>query len=206
MLIQHPPGETKKSHEKPQSSNLSSDLNTKQEPLLYETRFPTTQLSSRIFVTRKIINWFCTFFNINVKSSSEHKFIIATFFFTTNQRIVPWSVSFVWFSLYLHTLCHLCDLYGIGEWLQRRSSENVEANTFGPAEGTVDVGGWTISKWILERQDGIVWIGLIWLKIRTSGGLLWIRYWTFGFHEMLGSSWVAAQLMTPQEGLSSVSK
>jgi hypothetical protein len=23
-----------------------------------------------------------------------------------------------------------------------------------------DVGGWTILKWILERQDGMVWIGL----------------------------------------------
>jgi hypothetical protein len=35
-----------------------------------------------------------------------------------------------------------------------------------------DVGGWTILKWILGRQDGMVWIGLIWLKIGTSGGLL----------------------------------
>jgi hypothetical protein len=50
------------------------------------------------------------------------------------------------------------------------------------------------------------WIGLIWLRIGTSGRLLWTRYWTFGFHKMLGSSWVAAQLAAPQEGLSSVSK
>jgi hypothetical protein len=35
-----------------------------------------------------------------------------------------------------------------------------------------DVGGWTILKWILERQNGMVWIGLIWLRIGTSGGLL----------------------------------
>jgi hypothetical protein len=34
----------------------------------------------------------------------------------------------------------------------------------------------------------------------------WTRYWTFGFHKMLGSSWGAAQLAAPQEGLSSVSK
>jgi hypothetical protein len=33
-----------------------------------------------------------------------------------------------------------------------------------------DVGQWTILKWILERQDGMVWIGLIWLRIGTSGG------------------------------------
>jgi hypothetical protein len=31
---------------------------------------------------------------------------------------------------------------------------------------------WTILRWILQRQDGMVWIGLIWLKIGTSGGLL----------------------------------
>jgi hypothetical protein len=56
------------------------------------------------------------------------------------------------------------------------------------------------------RQDGMVWIGLIWLRIGTSGGLLWPRYWIFGFHKMPGSSWVAAQFSDPQEGLSSVSK
>jgi hypothetical protein len=48
--------------------------------------------------------------------------------------------------------------------------------------------------------------GLIWLRIGTSGGFLWTRYWTFEFHEMLGGSWGAAQLTAPQEGLSSVSK
>jgi hypothetical protein len=35
-----------------------------------------------------------------------------------------------------------------------------------------DVGGWTILKWILERQVGMVWTGLIWLRIGKSGGLL----------------------------------
>jgi hypothetical protein len=30
----------------------------------------------------------------------------------------------------------------------------------------------TILKWILERYDGMVWIGSIWLRIKTSGGLL----------------------------------
>jgi hypothetical protein len=34
-----------------------------------------------------------------------------------------------------------------------------------------DVGGWTILKWIVERYDRMVWIGLIWLRIATSGGL-----------------------------------
>jgi hypothetical protein len=35
-----------------------------------------------------------------------------------------------------------------------------------------NVGGWTILKWILERQHGMVWTGSIWLRMRTSGGLL----------------------------------
>jgi hypothetical protein len=35
-----------------------------------------------------------------------------------------------------------------------------------------DVGGWTILKWILETEDGIVCIEFIWLRIRTSGVLL----------------------------------
>jgi hypothetical protein len=33
------------------------------------------------------------------------------------------------------------------------------------------------SKMVLrEREDGMEWIGLIWLRIGTSGGLLWTRY------------------------------
>jgi hypothetical protein len=35
-----------------------------------------------------------------------------------------------------------------------------------------DVGGWTILKLILEREDEMVGIGSIWLRIGTSGGLL----------------------------------
>jgi hypothetical protein len=35
-----------------------------------------------------------------------------------------------------------------------------------------DVGGWTILKLILEREDGMVWTGSNWLRIGTSGGLL----------------------------------
>jgi hypothetical protein len=32
--------------------------------------------------------------------------------------------------------------------------------------------GWKLLKWILERLDGMMWIGSIWLAIGTSGGLL----------------------------------
>jgi hypothetical protein len=35
-----------------------------------------------------------------------------------------------------------------------------------------NVGGRRILKWILERYDGMVWIGFVWLRIGTSGGLL----------------------------------
>jgi hypothetical protein len=34
------------------------------------------------------------------------------------------------------------------------------------------VGGWIILKWMLEREGGVVWAGLIWYRIGTSGGLL----------------------------------
>jgi hypothetical protein len=37
------------------------------------------------------------------------------------------------------------------------------------------------SEWILGRLAGGVWIGSNWLRIGTGGGLLWIRWWTFGF-------------------------
>jgi hypothetical protein len=35
-----------------------------------------------------------------------------------------------------------------------------------------DTGGWRILNWILERWDGMIRIGLIWLRVGTSGGLL----------------------------------
>jgi hypothetical protein len=34
------------------------------------------------------------------------------------------------------------------------------------------IGGWTILKWILEKQDGMVWTGYISFRIGTNGGLL----------------------------------
>jgi hypothetical protein len=50
----------------------------------------------------------------------------------------------------------------------------------------------------------VVWAGLIWLRIGTSGGPLWTRLWPFGFHKILGKSWIAALLAASQEGLSSM--
>jgi hypothetical protein len=42
---------------------------------------------------------------------------------------------------------------------------------------------------------------LVWLKIGASGGHLWTRSWIFGFHEILGNSWVVEGLAASQEGL-----
>jgi hypothetical protein len=35
-----------------------------------------------------------------------------------------------------------------------------------------DVGGCIILGWILERWDGAMWTGLVWLRIGTGGELL----------------------------------
>jgi hypothetical protein len=35
----------------------------------------------------------------------------------------------------------------------------------------LDVGGRIIIKWILEKQDGVIWTGFICLRIGTSTGL-----------------------------------
>jgi hypothetical protein len=36
-------------------------------------------------------------------------------------------------------------------------------------------------------RDRMVWTGSNWLRIRTSGGLLWTRRWTFGFLKIAGN-------------------
>jgi hypothetical protein len=50
----------------------------------------------------------------------------------------------------------------------------------------------------------MVWTGSNWLRIETSGGLLWTRWWTFGFHNIFGSSWVSPHVAASEEGLSSM--
>jgi hypothetical protein len=52
----------------------------------------------------------------------------------------------------------------------------------------------------------MVGIGSIWLRIGTDGGLMWMRWWISGFHKMLGSSRVAAQLAASRVGLGSMSE
>jgi hypothetical protein len=48
------------------------------------------------------------------------------------------------------------------------------------------------------------WIGLGWLRIGTGGELLLIRYFTLGFHEMLGNYRVATHLVAFRVVLSSI--
>jgi hypothetical protein len=40
---------------------------------------------------------------------------------------------------------------------------------------------------LIEVGGGVMWTGLVWLRIGTGGELLGIRYSTFGFHKMLGN-------------------
>jgi hypothetical protein len=54
---------------------------------------------------------------------------------------------------------------------------NVYKTVVGKPEGKSPLGrprrsGWTILKWILERQESMVWTGSNWLKIGTSGEIL----------------------------------
>jgi hypothetical protein len=39
----------------------------------------------------------------------------------------------------------------------------------------------------------------------SGGRLLWKRHWTFGFHKMRGTSWLAGWLLASQKGLYSCS-
>jgi hypothetical protein len=39
----------------------------------------------------------------------------------------------------------------------------------------LSTGGRTMLLWILKKEDGKVWVGFVWLRIGTSGGLLRIR-------------------------------
>jgi hypothetical protein len=48
-----------------------------------------------------------------------------------------------------------------------------------------------ILKWILKEQVTTLWTEFVWLMIVPSGGLLWTRQWTFGFHKIQGISSLA---------------
>jgi hypothetical protein len=39
----------------------------------------------------------------------------------------------------------------------------------------------------MDLRDRMVWTGSNWLRLGTSGGLLWTRWWTFGFLKIAGN-------------------
>ena len=67
--------------------------------------------------------------------------------------------------------------------------------------GDVGVDGWIIIGRISRRWDVGIWTGSGWIRIETGGGRLWVRWWTFGFREMRGISWLAANQLASREGL-----
>jgi hypothetical protein len=58
----------------------------------------------------------------------------------------------------------------------RMGKRNAYTILMGKPEGKKPLGRprreWTIIKWILNRKDGVVWTGSIWLRIRTTAELL----------------------------------
>jgi hypothetical protein len=48
----------------------------------------------------------------------------------------------------------------------------------------------------IERK---MWTGCIWLRIGTTGGLLWTWSWTFSSHKRREISWLTQWLSLPQE-------
>ena len=66
--------------------------------------------------------------------------------------------------------------------------------------------GKIILKWIFGKWNVGVWTGSNWLRMRTGGGHLWLRKWTFGFHKTRRISWLAENLLASQEGLCSKEK
>jgi len=48
------------------------------------------------------------------------------------------------------------------------------------------------------------WAGLIWLKIGTGDGMLWMRYDTSGVHKMESISWLVEEQLDCQEGICAI--
>ena len=67
--------------------------------------------------------------------------------------------------------------------------------------GDLGVDGWIILGWISRSWDVGEWTRLGWPRIETGSGHLWLRQWTFGFREIRGISWLAANQLASQEGL-----
>jgi len=58
----------------------------------------------------------------------------------------------------------------------------------------------------LQQLQEYMWTELGRNSIGICGGPLWMRYWTFGFNKMLSISYVASNLLDPEDGLCTISK
>jgi hypothetical protein len=102
-------------------------------------------------------------------------------------------------SVYLSVYLCVSINYGKGTWdsaLRIRAANHLEDPG---ADGRI------ILKPIFKKWNGWAWTGLIWFfRIGTGVGLLWMRWWTVGFHKMRGTAWLAVDLSASQEGLCSM--
>jgi hypothetical protein len=81
---------------------------------------------------------------------------------------------------------------------------------------SVNLNGWDHSEDLhVDGEDNIriyrmeiekLWTGCIWLRIWTSGKLVWIRQWTFWFHRRRGISWESEWLLAVLHGVRSVQR
>jgi hypothetical protein len=64
-----------------------------------------------------------------------------------------------------------------------------------------------ILKRIFRKWDVGVWTGLSWLRTGTGGRYLWMRWWTYGFHNfMRGISWHCSNLLVLKKDSAPLSK
>ena len=61
--------------------------------------------------------------------------------------------------------------------------------------------GIIISIWICKKLDRGARTVLVWLRIGTTCGNLWMRWWTFAFHKMQEISSIAQYLLSSEEWL-----
>jgi hypothetical protein len=66
------------------------------------------------------------------------------------------------------------------------------------SQGRLGAGGRITLRWTLGRKGSMGRTGFSWLRIGSSGGLLWTRWWTFGFHKKgyFLTSWSAFQIVS----------
>ena len=79
-------------------------------------------------------------------------------------------------------------------WGDLTESDNVE---------DLVMDGRIILKLIFKKWDGNAWTGLVWLRIGTGGGRLWVRELTLGSHKLRGICWLVEDLLASEEELCS---